>query len=155
MTHNLLSGLGKVDQVPEKDDLAVAGQATGRDGAGRLLQRHLLVVAVDRLRGTKVGGSKGTGTNTTVSNRAILSSSKGEPTHLLRIDGERATTLAVGAERDADLLHRVLVVRSVDVSATAAVELDVLELREDAAPAGDDALDADEAVEVRLAEVAQ
>jgi hypothetical protein len=41
------------------------------------------------------------------------------------------------------------------VSATAAVELDVLELREDAAPAGDDALDADEAVKVRLAEVAQ
>jgi hypothetical protein len=97
MTHNLLSGLGKVDQVPEKDDLAVAGQATGRDGAGRLLQRHLLVVAVDRLRGTKAGGSKGTGTNTTVSNRAILSSSEGEPTRRtcseLTVNGPRPSQL--------------------------------------------------------------
>lgn len=41
------------------------------------------------------------------------------------------------------------------MAAAAAVKLDVLELGKDAAPAGDDALDADEAVEVRLAEVAE
>jgi hypothetical protein len=95
MTHNLLSGLGKIDQVPKKDDLAVAGQATGRDGAGRLLQRHLLVVAVDRLRGTKVGGSKGTGTNTTVSNRGILNSSKESPRTCseLTVNGPRPSQL--------------------------------------------------------------
>ncbi|KAJ6443533.1 hypothetical protein O9K51_04712 [Purpureocillium lavendulum] len=119
---DLLAGLGAVDEVPQEDDLALPGQAAGGDGAGRLLQGELLVVAVDRL---------------------------------LRVEGEGAARLAALAKGDFDLDVGLLLEGAERDAALGAVELDVLELREDAGAAGDDAADAYEAVEVRLAQLAE
>lgn len=47
---DLVSRFGRVDQVPQEDDFPVARQATGRNRAGRLLKRELLVIPVDSLR---------------------------------------------------------------------------------------------------------
>lgn len=46
---DFVSRFSGVDQVPEEDDFPMARQATGRNRAGRLLQRELLVIPVDSL----------------------------------------------------------------------------------------------------------
>jgi hypothetical protein len=46
---NLLSRLCLVNEIPEKNDLSVAGQSTSGDSARRLLESEFLVVSVDRL----------------------------------------------------------------------------------------------------------
>jgi hypothetical protein len=50
-TSNLdfLTRLGRVNQVPEQDDLTMSGQTTGRNRTWRFLERKFLVVSVDRL----------------------------------------------------------------------------------------------------------
>mmetsp|Transcript_25307 Transcript_25307/g.42405 ORF Transcript_25307/g.42405 Transcript_25307/m.42405 type:complete len:327 (+) Transcript_25307:1665-2645(+) len=73
---------------------------------------------------------------------------------LLHVDGEGPLGLAVGARRHFDLRLRGLSVRAQDVVARLAVVLHLLQLREDARAAGDDAGDADEHAQVALPDVA-
>ena len=47
--HDLLAGPRAVDEVVQQNDLLAAGQAARGDAARALLQRELLVVAVQRL----------------------------------------------------------------------------------------------------------
>lgn len=49
-THDFLARFCGVDQVPEQDYFAMARQSTCRHRAWRLLQSHLLIVAVHRLQ---------------------------------------------------------------------------------------------------------
>lgn len=119
---DFFAGLGAVDEVPEEDDFAVAGEAAGGDGAGGFLERELLVVAVDGLFG---------------------------------VEGEGPAGLAVLAVGDAHFGVGFLRERAQRDVAFFAVEANVFELGEDAGAAGDDAADADEAVEVRLAQLPQ
>lgn len=76
-------------------------------------------------------------------------------THLLRVDSEGTLGGAPRTETDSNLGTRVLVEWTEDVSTLATIELDILELRVDAAPPRDDSRDPDEGVEVDLSEVAQ
>lgn len=76
-------------------------------------------------------------------------------THLLGVDSEGTSGLAAGAERNSDLLHRVLVERTQRASALAAVKLDILELREHARPTGHNTRNPNETVEVALTEISK
>lgn len=48
-TYDFFTGLGTVDQIPEQNNFAVAGKTTSGDSSWRLLECHLLIVAVDGL----------------------------------------------------------------------------------------------------------
>lgn len=78
-----------------------------------------------------------------------------DQTYLFRVDREGAFAVARAAEADPDLARRVLEEGPEHFSALAAVELDVLELREDSRAASDDTADANEGVEMRLTQVAE
>src|SRR5690606_14678668 len=74
---------------------------------------------------------------------------------LLRVEGEGSPGLAALAVGNLDLDVGLLLEGAERHAALGAVELDVLELGEDASAAGDDAADPDEAVQVGLAELPQ
>ena len=74
---------------------------------------------------------------------------------MLRVDVERASALAIGAEGDFELLRRVLEERTESCSTFAAVEFDVFELREDTRSTSDDSGHFDETIEISLTKVAQ
>lgn len=78
---------------------------------------------------------------------------KHHSTDLLRVNGERALALAVRAVADSDLLRRILIEGTEDRTALPAVELDVLELREDARTSCHDTRHPDEIVQVAATQV--
>ena len=119
----------------------MARESSSRDRSWRFLERHLLVVAVDGLR--------------VRARQFSLPITAIAKTHLLRIDSERPLGRARAAEADLDLGARVLVERPQDLSTPPAVELDILELGEDATPPRDDSAHAHERVEMDLTQVAQ
>lgn len=76
-------------------------------------------------------------------------------THLFRVDSEGTFVLAVGTERHPNLFVRILMERTQNGAALAAIELDVLQLREDTRSTGHHSLDANELIEMRPAKVAE
>ena len=74
---------------------------------------------------------------------------------LLAVDREGPTRLTVLTEAEFDLRVTVLVERSEGDTALCAVKFDVLELWENASPAGDHARDAEQGVQVVLTKLAQ
>ena len=76
-------------------------------------------------------------------------------TYLLRVHRERPPTLAIRAVTDLHLPCRVLVERTKDSPALAAVELDVLQLWEDTSATSDNSSNADKLVQIGPAKLTE
>ena len=154
---DLLSRPRAVDEVRRDDDLLRPRDAPCGDGAGRLLERHFLKVAVHLISSKMLGGA-----SQIVSTIRVKCNGTYKTTHrLLVIQGERAVALALGAR--AELRLHVAVVAGVlelrkgaeDVPALLAVEPKSRQLREFAGPPRHDAGHFHQAVQVVLPERAQ
>ena len=114
------------------------GETARRYSPRRLLQRYPLVVPVHSLCSV-----------------SLLSADVKLRTHLFRVDREWSLAFTVWAVTDFHLAGRILIEWAEDCTTFAAVELDVLQLREDTGTASDDARYSNKGIEIRPPEVAE